>query len=110
EAYLRRRDVAGAAAVVDSLSGTDSMPALVLAATRIASNREAEAIAALDAALAKDPEDAEARWLLLHAMYSQIVRSGQGPRERFAIEARRYIGANGRHAALAADWLAMLSR
>jgi hypothetical protein len=111
EAYLRRREFGRAAELFrDSDAITD--PALVraAAATRIGQRREAEAIVLLDALLARVPDDHDARWLLVHALYSGIVAAPAAPRDRFLAEAQRYIGANGRHAALAAEWIGILTR
>ena len=81
--------------------------------THIAAKREPEAIVLLDAHLAVEPDDQEARWLLLQALYAQFVRSGKAPAaadaDRFAMQARRYIDANGANAALAAEWLKAIS-
>jgi tetratricopeptide (TPR) repeat protein len=105
-AYLRRGDnqkAATAIAVAD-----DPASAKTWAATRIVTRREAEAIARLDQVLVRDPNDAEARWLLLHALYSEFVHGRPDRRERLVSEAQRYIDAKGPHAALAAEWLKVI--
>lgn len=82
-----------------------------MAAALLAAERLAEAIALLDAVLALQPDDLEAQWLLLRALFTGWVR-GQGPgadaegRARLAGLAARYADQGGRHAALARDWAA----
>ena len=111
EAYLRRRDFARAAEIVrDSDAARDPRLIRAAAATRIGQRREAEAIAMLDALLAKSPDDEEARWLLVHALYSGMVADPATPRARFLAEAQRYVNAKGRHAALASEWISILTR
>lgn len=111
EAYLRRREFARASEIVRDIDA-NAEPAMVraLAATRIGERREVDAVAILDALLAKSPDDQDTRWMLVHALYSGIVAAPGSPRERFVSEAQRYIDAKGRHSALAADWIAVTSR
>jgi len=85
-----------------------------VAATHIASHRDAEAIALLETHLRATPDDQDARWLLLHALYDQFVRGGGRPlmpsdAERFGKQAQAYIDAKGANAALAAEWLKIIS-
>jgi hypothetical protein len=79
----------------------------------IAAKREAEAVTLLDAHLATQPDDQDARWLVLHALYSQFVRGGKpwpaAEAERFAKHARAYIDAKGANAGLAEEWLKAIS-
>ena len=106
EAYLRRREFARAAEIVRDIDPTaDSAMARARAATRIGERREADAVATLDVLLAKSPDDLDARWLLVHALYSGIVTAPSNPRQRFLAEAQRYIDAKGRHSALVAEWM-----
>ncbi|HEX6163566.1 MAG TPA: hypothetical protein VFZ31_09380 [Vicinamibacterales bacterium] len=111
EAYLRRREFAQAANVFARSADAADNPALgkLLAAARIGERRSADAVAILDAVLAKTPDDLDARWLLVHALYSAAATAPATPRERFLAEARRYIDSNGRYAALAAAWIAVLT-
>jgi hypothetical protein len=81
-----------------------------LAAARIGERREADAVVILDALLAKSPDDQDARWMLVHALYSGIVAAPGNPGQRFVTEAQRYIDAKGRHSALAAEWIAVLAK
>ena len=77
----------------------------------IATQKEADAVTMIDARLASAPDDQDARWLLLHALFSQLVRNNNGPpamRERFATAARAYINAKGVNATVADTWLASL--
>jgi hypothetical protein len=106
DAYLRRGDPKGAAeAVPASGSGDDAEWTRALAATRIATGREGDAVTALDARLARYPDDLDARWLLLHALYSDLVNGNRDRHARFVAEAQRYIGAKGTNGALAQVWL-----
>lgn len=114
DAFLRRNDPQHAA---DALAGagTPSTAASIRthAATHIANRHEAEAIALLAAHLAVDAGDQDARFLLLHAIYSQFVNDrqqfGSVDRERFVTEARIYIDAGGPHAKLAEEWVKVIS-
>ncbi|HYE88883.1 MAG TPA: hypothetical protein VEA16_21140, partial [Vicinamibacterales bacterium] len=77
DAYLRRNDSQRAADAV-AHAGT-AAATRVVASTHIANGREADAVRLLDAHLAQHPEDHDARWLLLHASYSQFIRDGAKP-------------------------------
>lgn len=110
EAYLRQQNYPRAAAAIGSPAQDDQAGLRTFAATRIANKQEAEAIAALDHLLARDPMDQPARWLLLHALYSEIVANRRDRLERFLAEAARYIAGKGEHASLAADWLAEITK
>ena len=109
EAYLRQKDYQNAADALTAAGVTaeDAELTRTFAATRIALGRGAEAVAALDRLLARDPGHLEARWLLLHALYSDLVKGNQEHRDRFLAEAQRYIDAKGPHAGLAAEWSAV---
>jgi hypothetical protein len=111
EAYLRRREFARAAEIVRGVDAAgDSALLKSLAAARIGERREADAVVILDALLAKSPDDQDARWMLVHALYSGIVAAPGNPSQRFVTEAQRYIDAKGRHSALAAEWIAVLAK
>ena len=108
EAYLRQKDyVRAAAAIGDRPPDTTSMA--TFAATRIGTRRPAEAVAVLDALLAERPDDAAARWLLVHALYAQFVDGDRGTAIRLRTEAQRYIDGRGRHAQLASEWLKVVT-
>jgi hypothetical protein len=108
EAFLRQKDYARAAAAIGPRPpGEDAAGARTFAAIAIATRREAEAITALDALLARDGADLDARWLLVHALYSEFVHGNHGRQERLLAEAQRYVEAKGQHAALASEWLAV---
>jgi len=109
EALLRRREFAKAATVLNA-DGSDYAASKLLAAARIGERRSAEAVASLDTLLAKTPDDLEARWLLVHALYSGIVAAPGDARQRFLAEAQRYIDAKSRHSALAAEWIAVAAK
>ena len=110
-ALLRRNDPQRAAEAIASGTGAPRGAAWVrtTAAAHIANRREADALGVLEPHLAVDPADQETRWLLLHALYSQFIRSGQpiAPAgvENFTKHARAYIDAKGVNAGLAEEWL-----
>ena len=128
DALLRRGDHGGAAALVTAQLGgrpAQGAWARAQAATHIATGRNLEAIAVLDALLAQQPGDTDAQWLLLHALYASIVHSdkssdstpGTTPaksdlspssRERFVSLARSYVAAGETHAVLVTEWLNMI--
>ncbi len=106
EAYLRQKNYARAAAAIGPRPpGEDAAGARTFAAIAIATRREAEAITALDALLARDGADLDARWLLVHALYSEFAHGNRGRQERLLAEAQRYVEAKGQHATLASEWL-----
>lgn len=111
DAYLRRGDGGRAAALVTSeMAGRPNGPhARTLAASHLAAQRDLEALAVLDARLAQSPDDLDARWLQLQALFGRIVRSvkpeAAPERERFKAATQVYLAAGGVHAALAAEWL-----
>ena len=109
EALLRRGDSARAAAVVaDTPRGGGSAEwTRLTAATHIAGGRFADAVAVLDAHRTTHPDDEDARWLLLHALFGEVASGGN--RERFAAEARRYIDTQGRNSDLVAEWLRVVA-
>jgi hypothetical protein len=108
EAFLRQKDyVRAAAAIGDRPPDTTSMA--TFAATRIGIRRPAEAVAVLDAILAERPDDVEARWLLVHALYAQFVGGDRGSATRLRTEAQRYIDGKGRHTQLALEWLKVVT-
>jgi hypothetical protein len=91
-------------------------PALTrrLSAAYLGAGRESDALKVLDAYLATAPDDREAEWLRLHALFSGIVQrrvvdAAGGSSTRFQELATAYITANGRHAALAKDWSDIVS-
>src|SRR5688572_13480514 len=109
EAYLRQKDfVRAAAAIGDRPSDTASMA--TFAATRIGLRRHAEAIPVIDTLLGVRPDDAEARWLLLHALYGQFVGGDRSAGARLRVEAQRYIDTKGPHAQLASEWLKEITK
>jgi hypothetical protein len=77
------------------------------AATHVASGRYADAIALLDRHLAEHANDEEARWLLLHALFGDVV--GGASKDRFVAAAQRYVEGKGAHAELVGEWLRIVS-
>lgn len=106
DAYLRRKELARAAQLIADTNGTGWSRGA--AATLIATQKEAEALALIDAQLATSPGDSDAQWLLVHALFSQVAREPKPPaaaRERFVSAARAYIDMKGINSALATEWL-----
>lgn len=110
DAYLRRGEHQHAIETLTAMAGEKGPAALrTWAAAQIAAGRPGEAVAALDAVLARDGADPRARWLLLHALYADFVGGNRARLARTASELQRYIEANGEHAALAAEWAKVIS-
>jgi hypothetical protein len=110
DAYLRRNDVQQAAAVLAGGGGPTGW-SRGAAAVLIGTQKEADAIKSIDARLLATPGDLDAQWLLIHALFAQLVRDTSAPaalKERFTAQARAYINAKGIHAALAEEWLAQV--
>ena len=112
DAYVRRSDyAAGSSLIAETPSAPgDASWARNVAAIAIATKREADAIKILDAHLGRHPDDRQARWLRLQALYTQIVGGDASRRAIFETEARSYIDAKGPNAPLAADWLAAIMK
>ncbi|HJU44809.1 MAG TPA: hypothetical protein VJ691_18425, partial [Vicinamibacterales bacterium] len=108
EAYLRQKDFIRAAAAIGDRP-PDAASSATFAATRIGTRRPADALPVLDALLAERPDDDQARWLLLHALYAQFVGGDPSGVARLRAEAQRYIDTKGRHAPLAAEWLKVVT-
>jgi hypothetical protein len=116
DAYLRQGDNARASELAQStLAARPGDPEITrrLAATHIAAGQIARATPLLEQRLQQQPDDVDAQWLLLHALFAGYV-NGEGAtkepsfRTRFKDVAGPYIAANGRHATLAAEWLAVV--
>jgi hypothetical protein len=109
EALLRRGEHSRAATAIADATPAPGSPgwARVTAATQIANGRYADAIAALDAHLAANADDAEARWLLMHALFADVVKGGS--KARFATEAQQYVDRKAAHAELVSEWLRIVS-
>ena len=108
EALLRRRENARAAAVLAEGSGPSS-PALsrLTAAAHIANDRYSDAVAVLDALLASNGDDAEVRWLLMHALFADVVKGGS--KTRFLNDGQRYVDSKAAHAELVSEWLRVVA-
>ena len=109
EALLRRGEAARAVGVIAEAGATISSPewTRLTAAAHIAAGKNAEAIALLDAHLAANTRDTDAHWLLLHALYADVVKGGN--RDRLKTEAQRYLEANGSNSSLVAEWVRVIS-
>jgi hypothetical protein len=110
DAYLRAGDTAAAAMLADRFrESTEPSLTRRVAAAYIAAGREPDALAVLDAHLARATSDDQAQWLRLRALFSGIVQRRIADTARFLELAAAYVGANGRHAALAKDWSAIVT-
>jgi tetratricopeptide (TPR) repeat protein len=107
EALLRRGDHARAAAMVAEGGGPSPAWTRLSAATYIANARYAEAITLLDSHLATNAADADASWLLLHALFGEVVKGGS--KDRFLAAARNHVDARGAHADLVLEWMRIVS-
>lgn len=114
DAYLRRQDVARAAAmataVLDRHPG-DTEARQALAMTHIATRRYADALDLLDATEAPEPADGSVDFLRLHALFAAHVVGVSIPdaAARFERLAGAYVARPGLHAALVQEWLAVVS-
>ena len=108
EAYLRQKDFARAAAAIGERP-SDAKSLTTFAATRVGTRRPTDAIAVLETMLAQQPDEREVQWLLVHALYAQFVGGDRSVAGRLRTEAQRYIDANGPHAALASEWLKVIT-
>ncbi len=111
-AHLRRGDVASATALMNRDAATGWRREQ--AAVQIASGREREAIPQLEIRLTAAPDDVDAEWLLIHALYAAIVRPpAQKPDpselEKFRRAALAYVAKERPNAALVAEWIKALA-
>jgi hypothetical protein len=114
-ARLGQMEQAGRVAAGAIGHGTDDHALVLLAsAADIAAGRETDALARLERPLAAEPDDGELQWMVMHALFSSIVR-GEGPgatsegRARFIALANTYIADDGRWSALAEEWRALVT-
>ncbi|MGH9384168.1 MAG: hypothetical protein ACRD2N_07785 [Vicinamibacterales bacterium] len=108
-AYLRRAEPSQAV-LLQPTSSAGRDWSREQATIRISSGRESEAIPLLEARLASHPDDVDAEWLLLHALFANLVHSqASGPNpavaEKFARAAQIYVERDRPHATLAKEWL-----
>jgi Tetratricopeptide repeat len=116
DAYLRQGDSTRAGELAQTTLATrPGDPAMMrrLASAHIAAGHMALAIPLLDQRLQQQPDDLDAQWLLLHALFSGYVKGDGGANEtagraRFKEVAAPYIAAKGRNAGLATEWLAVV--
>jgi hypothetical protein len=116
DAALRLGDLAAATTLArEGLAATPNNPRYVrqLAITLIRSAKRDEALSLLDDHLRRAPDDIDAQWLALHALFADFV-AGEGVgatdegRTRFSQLARQYVEAKGPNAALALDWASVV--
>jgi hypothetical protein len=86
-----------------------------LATIHVAQGRESDAIPLIERHLASHANDADAQYVLLHALFAGFVHkrgAGATPegQERFRTLARSYIDAKGRHAVVVAEWLGVVTQ
>ncbi|HXG89887.1 MAG TPA: hypothetical protein VNJ02_16280 [Vicinamibacterales bacterium] len=113
DALIRQGDVAGAAqsaTTIDSAArADDGLFRRRLASALLAAARTGEAIDTLEDWLGRHPDDQDAQWLLLHALFQEFV-AGRAPattptgRLRFRALVDSYVAAGGVNAALAREW------
>lgn len=115
DAYLRQGDSTRAGELAQTTLATrpgDPEMMRRLASAHIVAGQMTLAIPLLDQRLQQQPDDLDAQWLLLHALFSGYVKGDGNANEtagraRFKEVAARYIAANGRNAGLATEWLAV---
>lgn len=110
DAYLRRNDIQRAAALLGDSKSSDWSRAA--AAVMIAANKEADAIPLIEARLSQAPDDLDAQWLMIHALFARLVHDPKAPsavHDQFVTRARNYIDAKGAHAAVADEWMKTIS-
>jgi hypothetical protein len=104
DAGTHARDALAAGAVDPDLTR-------IAAAADVAARRYARASELVTPWLAREPDNAEALWLMLHALFASLV-AGEAPgatpdgRALFETIATRYIATGGPHRALAEEWRA----
>jgi tetratricopeptide (TPR) repeat protein len=112
EAWVRQGNLSRAREAAEQAadpSDTELMRQLAL--VRLAAGQFTEALRVLEALAARQPDDLETQWLIIHALFAGFVQ-GTGPgadavdRARLIDLTERYIAAKGLHASLASDWLA----
>lgn len=116
DAYIRLGDIARAFDLARSLVVNGVADASILrplATIHIAQGRESEAIPLIDRHLAAHPDDVEAQYVLLHALFAgHVNKRGSGAttegRERFRSVAEKYVAAKGRHAGVVTEWLGVV--
>ena len=115
EVRLGRWEQAGAGARAALAAGVaDPELQLIAAAADIASGQLARAIETLTPVLAANPDEGEAQWLMLHALFAGAVKQ-EGPgatregRAQLIEMATRYIDGGGRHRALVEEWRAFVT-
>jgi hypothetical protein len=113
DAYMRLGDLtkAGELAQRAAINGVPD-PAVVRgsAAVLVAQGREIDAMPLLEQHLATHPDDLDAQYVMLHALFASFVHgkgigtTAQG-KERFKTLARTYVDAKGRNAAIVTEWV-----
>ena len=113
DAHLRRGEPAKAEALLAADRSQDPARERARAAVHLASGREADAIAVLEARLAQQPDDAAAEWLLIQALYATLVKTPAAPaanRDRFTKLAEAYSASGGANTPLVSEWLNVLRK
>jgi hypothetical protein len=86
----------------------------IVAASDIAAERYDSAIEVLRAVLSARPDDTDAQWLMVHALFASALKGqGAGTTAQGKAEwqelAARYVAAGGRHRAIVDEWRAYLT-
>lgn len=106
DAYVRRSDYQRASELLARNPPSPGTWSRAAAAVMVSSGKETEAIPMIEARLSASPDDSDAQWLLLHALFAQHTRTPNATlRDRFVTQAQRYIDAKGAHAAVAEEWM-----
>lgn len=118
DAYLRQRDLTRAGQLINAAqAAASSDPSLsrAAAALLVAQGQEAEAVTLMEARLSTQPDDVDAQYVLLHALFAGFVhKRGPGSHadgiERFRVLANRYVEAKSPRASLVTEWLEVAPR
>ncbi len=112
---LGQWEQAGATARAAMAAGSADLDLqFIAAAADIAAGQFARAVETLTPVLAAAPDEGEAQWLMLHALFAGAVKQ-EGPgatregRARLLELATRYIDGGGRNRALAEEWRAFVT-
>jgi hypothetical protein len=108
-AHLRRGDAAQAASLLKD--GTVTGWGREQAALHIAAGQARDAIPLVEQRLAAEPGDADAQWLMLHALFASVVHQPDASlSEKFVTLARPYVASQRAYAALVGEWLKIVEQ
>jgi tetratricopeptide (TPR) repeat protein len=115
DALLRQGDGRRALEIAQGAPAADARIRRRLAATHLVMGRYDEALRTAEAILAQQPNDLDAQWIAIHALFASFVtNNGFGPDAvspaRLSDLAAKYVSAKGPHAALAQEWAAVMAK